>query len=152
MRFSDREAKARPYLVLDYFPPGETLEGLVRRQGPLAVPDFLGLAVPVAEALQMAHTRGILHRDVKPANILVRRERGAWQVKLIDFGLAVRQGPAGARATTKASASGRTLDGDSFAVTLHYAATEQWWDAPAGRTPPNMSERHTAVTVYVTLG
>jgi hypothetical protein len=74
--------------------------------------------------LQAAHTRGILHRDVKPANVLVKKAGTAWQLKLIDFGLAVKQ-----------QALGRTVSigGDPtpgvfrkpIAGTLEYAAPEQ---------------------------
>jgi eukaryotic-like serine/threonine-protein kinase len=43
----------------------------------------------VADILTYVHRMGILHRDVKPANVLVERERGAWRVRLTDFGIAV---------------------------------------------------------------
>jgi len=82
-------AKTRPYLVMDYF-DGPSLECYVEEQGSLSPEDLLAVAFPVAEALQAAHAQGILHRDVKPENVLVRREGTAWRVKLIDFGLAMR--------------------------------------------------------------
>ena len=45
----------------------------------------------VAQGMQAAHERSVLHRDLKPENILVRRDGGRWQVKVIDFGLALRR-------------------------------------------------------------
>jgi eukaryotic-like serine/threonine-protein kinase len=63
---------------------GETLAGLIAR-GPLAVGDALPIARQIAEALEAAHEKGVVHRDVKPANIKVRPD-GA--VKVLDFGLA----------------------------------------------------------------
>src|SRR5262249_45485212 len=65
-------ARTRPYLVMDYF-EGQTLEELVQKRGPLTPQELLSLARLVAEGLHKAHSRGILHRDVKPGNLLVRR-------------------------------------------------------------------------------
>jgi tRNA A-37 threonylcarbamoyl transferase component Bud32 len=83
-------AKKRPYLVMDYF-PGVTLEEFVEQRGALTPDELLAVAVPVAEALELSHRRHILHRDVKPGNLLVRKRSPGWQVKLIDFGLALRR-------------------------------------------------------------
>ena len=66
-----------------------TLEEYVRRHGPLwpdSFDDFLEIARQMAEGLQAAHTKGVLHLNVKPANVLVRKDESVWQVKLIDFG------------------------------------------------------------------
>src|SRR5262249_54960342 len=74
-----------PYLVMEFI-DGGTLEALLRRAGPLEVRDILRIGVQVASGLAAAHTHGLVHRDVKPANILL--ENGVQRVKLTDFGLA----------------------------------------------------------------
>jgi hypothetical protein len=127
------EARTRPYLVLDYF-DGVDLQSYVRGQGPLAPADLLAVARPVAGALQAANARGILHRGVKPANVLVRRGAGGWKVKLIDFGLAPRPGVLERRAQADGPQA-RTAVGRSAFSTLHYAAPEQLGrlpDVPVG--------------------
>jgi serine/threonine protein kinase len=73
-----------PYLVMQYHRQG-SLDARIRRLGPLAVDEVLRLAAKMAGALQTAHQRGILHRDVKPANILLT-DYG--EPALGDFGIA----------------------------------------------------------------
>ncbi|WP_269217212.1 serine/threonine-protein kinase [Nocardioides sp. cx-173] len=72
------------WLVMEYV-EGRTLAELVRAEGPLPVDRAAQIVVQAAEALAAAHTAGIVHRDVKPSNILVTPEG---QVKLSDFGIA----------------------------------------------------------------
>lgn len=127
--FAD-QAKTRPYLVMHYF-DGMNLSDYVANQGPLSPEDLLAIAQPVAEALQVAHDRGILHRDVKPANLLVRRDSTGWQVKLIDFGLALRPSALEAKASTQHQA--KTAIGRSIAGTLEYAAPEQMGRLPGAQ-------------------
>ena len=74
----------RPFIVLQYAPNG-SLDGLIRKRGPLDWGGALRLGVKVAGALETAHRGGILHRDVKPANILLT-EYG--EPQLTDFGIA----------------------------------------------------------------
>lgn len=76
------------YLVTEYV-PGVNLRKLVQKEGPLPVPVAVGIINQVAEGLQCAHEAGIIHRDVKPGNILVTPDGDA---KLADLGLAGPQG------------------------------------------------------------
>jgi eukaryotic-like serine/threonine-protein kinase len=73
-----------PYIVLEYV-DGETLKQLIRRVGPLDVPQALAYTIELARALGAAHERMIVHRDVKPQNVLIGEEGGA---KITDFGIA----------------------------------------------------------------
>lgn len=117
------DARTRPYLVMDY-QEGVSLAKYVATHGPLTPEDTLAVARQTAEALQVAHARGIFHRDVKPANLLVRREKGGWRVNLIDFGLALRSSALEGKISTQGHQA-RTTIGRSVAGTLHYAPPEQ---------------------------
>jgi serine/threonine-protein kinase len=77
-------AAATPYIVLEYV-NGETLKDLIRREGPLEIPQAIAYAIEIARALGAAHERLIVHRDVKPQNILIGIEGSA---KITDFGIA----------------------------------------------------------------
>ena len=127
--FADSAHKARPYLVMDYF-EGATLEQEAARE-PLSQEACCAVGRQIAQGLQAAHARGILHRDVKPANVLVRREAAGWQVKLIDFGLALHR-----TALASSKASSKTLLGRSIAGTLEYAAPEQLGRLPEAAVGP----------------
>lgn len=74
-----------PYLVMEFI-DGYSLESLIRRGGPLEVKEVLRIGIQIADGLAAAHKQGLIHRDVKPANILL--EDGLQRVKLTDFGLA----------------------------------------------------------------
>ena len=112
-----REAdEARPYLVMDYF-DGLSLDEHVRVHGPLPAEDLVVVARQAAEGLRAAHDQGVLHRDVKPANVLVRREKTGWGVKIIDFGLALVKKGARSAGSASTSPPGKTLMGASVAGT-----------------------------------
>jgi serine/threonine protein kinase len=74
-----------PYLVMEYI-DGQNLDTLLRRGEALEVKEILRISLQVASGLAAAHQQGLIHRDVKPANILL--ENGVQCVKLTDFGLA----------------------------------------------------------------
>ena len=77
-------AAGAPYIVLEYV-QGETLKELIRRDGPLPITQAIAYAIEIARALGAAHERMIVHRDVKPQNVLIGEEGGA---KITDFGIA----------------------------------------------------------------
>ncbi|QSE85746.1 serine/threonine-protein kinase [Rhodococcus koreensis] len=74
----------RPYIVMPYH-SRDSLEARIRRSGPLEWSEALGIGIKVAGALEAAHRIGTLHRDVKPANILIT-DYG--EPQLTDFGIA----------------------------------------------------------------
>ena len=80
------EEQPLPYLVMEYI-PGQTLQQRLDRTGPLEVADVLRIGGQIARGLAAAHEQGLIHRDIKPGNILL--ESGVEQnVKITDFGLA----------------------------------------------------------------
>ncbi|MEM9588046.1 MAG: serine/threonine-protein kinase [Planctomycetota bacterium] len=79
------QVKGLPYLVMPYA-RGESLASRIRRQGPLNTEAVLNIACQVADGLAAAHANGLVHRDVKPSNILLGD--GVERLKLTDFGLA----------------------------------------------------------------
>jgi serine/threonine protein kinase len=79
------EAGGLPYLVMHYV-AGPSLQERIDRNGPLELAEILRIGMQTAEGLAAAHKQGLVHRDVKPANILL--ENGVERVLLTDFGLA----------------------------------------------------------------
>jgi serine/threonine protein kinase/tetratricopeptide (TPR) repeat protein len=102
--FDVGEREGRPYLVMELL-RGETLKQyLAKAGGPLSADEVIAFSVQAASALTAAHARGIIHRDIKPANLFVHELGRKRQIKVLDFGLAKKQGDV-------ATADSRTFDG-----------------------------------------
>ena len=134
---SVEESDGLVFFVMGYV-AGETLGGRIRRLGRLPAAEVTQVVREVAWALAYAHRQGVVHRDVKPENILIEREGG--RAMVTDFGIAQVSGdaadtPAGqvvgtARAVSPEQAAGEPVDGRSdlysLGVTAYLAATGQW--------------------------
>ena len=107
--FDFGEDASGPYIVMELV-DGQDLGAILRENGPLAPRQAARVAAEVAKALHAAHVRGIVHRDVKPSNVLVGRDG---RVKVADFGIA--------RALTE---SQLTLPGTTMG-SVHYFSPEQ---------------------------
>jgi serine/threonine protein kinase len=101
------------YLVMRYV-EGEDLSSLLRREGRLDVKRAAAIVDQIAGALDEAHARGLVHRDVKPANVIVESSRGTEHAYLTDFGLTREMD-----ASSGVTATGRWVG------TIDYASPEQ---------------------------
>jgi serine/threonine protein kinase len=78
------EHEGNPYIVMEFL-DGEPLHRIIYERAPISLPQKIDIILQVSKALQYAHQKGIVHRDIKPGNILVLRDG---TVKVVDFGLA----------------------------------------------------------------
>jgi serine/threonine protein kinase len=108
--YSVVETSGLPFLVMEYV-PGRSLQERLDAQGPVSLPEALRIGMQTAAGLAAAHAQGLVHRDVKPANILL--EDGVERVRLSDFGLA------------RAAADAALTTSGIVAGTPHYMAPEQ---------------------------
>jgi hypothetical protein len=105
-----------PFLVMQYV-PGRSLQDRVDREGPLTPAEILRIGIQAAAGLAAAHAQGVIHRDVKPANILL--ENGVERTLLTDFGLA------------RAADDATLTHSGVVAGTPHYMSPEQASGEPA---------------------
>ena len=116
--------EGQPFLVLELL-EGKTLEDEIG-QRPLPIDRLIDLGIQIADALDAAHTSGIVHRDIKPANIFVTK-RG--EAKVLDFGLAKlapRRGPTGVSDVATALVGDEHVTGRGMTLgTVAYMSPEQ---------------------------
>jgi serine/threonine protein kinase len=107
--------RGRPFLVMELL-NGRSLRQEIGMRGPLPIEEVQAIILPLCSALQLAHGQGILHRDMKPANIVSHDFGGGTRVhKIVDFGL-VR---------VQSSDSTRLTEQHQFVGTFNYASPEQ---------------------------
>ena len=115
----DEAEDRRPFIVME-FVEGPNLKTLIRDKGPLPVERILRVGRQVCSALEAAHEMGMIHRDIKPDNIvLVPQPEGGEAVKVLDFGIAkLKEG--------KSVEGGLTLTGTGVVIgTPQYMSPEQ---------------------------
>jgi hypothetical protein len=127
------EEGGRPYIVMELM-PGDTLEDLVKKRGPMPIPEAIETILDVIAGLHEAHQLGIIHRDVKPSNCFLEADG---RVKVGDFGLA------------KSLATNTRLTGTgAFLGTPLYASPEQ---VRAEKLTPQTDVYSVAATLYYLL-
>lgn len=94
--YDQGEDPARPYLVME-FVDGGTLRELLAERGPMPPHAMVAVLRPVLSGLGVAHRAGLVHRDVKPENVLIAEDG---EVKLVDFGLVRAIAEAGITSTS----------------------------------------------------
>ncbi|MCL2695015.1 MAG: protein kinase [Clostridiales bacterium] len=99
-----------PYIVLEYV-EGPTLKKLISSSGALPLKSAISITCQVLDAIATAHGHGLIHRDIKPQNIIIT---GRGRVKLTDFGIA-----------RDAEATTRTFSGSEVIGSVHYISPEQ---------------------------
>lgn len=106
------EDAGRLYLTMQYV-EGHDLSTMLRRHGPMPAADAVEIIEQIGSALDAAHAHRLVHRDVKPANVMVTRKGPRWHAYLTDFGI-----------TTQLGEAGLTQTGTAIG-TLDYMAPEQ---------------------------
>ena len=135
------------YIVMEYL-RGETLAARLKREGTISEQEAKALAVPLLQALQEVHDKGIIHRDIAPDNIfLAKDDQDQTVVKLIDFGAARFSATSYSKSLTMIIKPGFSpeeqyrSDGQQGPYTDVYALAAVLYNAVTGERPPAANER-----------
>ena len=141
----------RKYIVMEYI-DGVTLKSLMNRRGPLSHEEILGFSEQILAALEHAHAKGIVHRDIKPQNIMVLPNG---QIKVTDFGIAKLPNAETVTMSDKAigtvyyispeQASGRPIDARSDL----YSTGILMYEMAAGKLPFNADNPVTVAMMQI---
>ncbi len=116
---------------------GTPLDRLIKTQGPLPLPRFVAFFERLAEVLHAAHEQGIVHRDVKPANVMVINHAGRLLPKLLDLGIARVQGTAPASDELSRVSLDQLLSDDPTSVLIS-GRTPNLLGDPTVTSPPTL--------------
>lgn len=149
------EDDGHPYIVFDYV-DGENLKQRLRRVSPLPIAEAIAFAIEMGQALSAAHAAGLIHRDVKPQNVLVDAESRA---RVTDFGIARLLGTEGLTQTGRVlgttdyvspeQALGREVTGQADVYSLGVVLFEMLTGSPpfAGDTHVSVAMKHVRDTL-----
>jgi len=146
-------ADQRPWIVMEYV-KSRSLAQVIKDDGPLSPEDAAGIGLCILEALVAAHGAGVLHRDVKPGNVLLGADR---RVVLTDFGLATFD-DIGSALTASGVVHGspqyiapeRALDGTSTAAADMWSLGATLYAAVEGRAPYARASSYATLTALAT--
>jgi serine/threonine-protein kinase len=130
------EDQGNAYLVMDFI-EGQSLADYIKQTGPVSEEQVLAWAAQLLDALEYCHSQGILHRDIKPQNIILGPDK---RLILVDFGLVKLWNPNDPRTKTAMRGMG----------TPEYAPPEQY-DASSGHTVPSSDIYSLGATLYHAL-
>ena len=147
------EANNTAYIVMEYL-EGETLESFLAHEGILSEQQALEFIIPVLQALEVVHEKGIIHRDIAPDNIFLALEGdGKLKVKLIDFGAARFATTSHSKSLTVLIKPGYSpeeqyrSDGTQGPYTDVYAIASVLYRMVTGKQPPDALERRGAISM-----
>lgn len=145
------EANNTAYIVMEYL-DGETLASYLEHTGQISEQQALDLIMPVLQALEVVHEKGIIHRDIAPDNIFLATDQaGNLKVKLIDFGAAKFATTSHSKSLTVIIKPGYSPEeqyrsnGDQGPYTDVYAIAAVLYRMVTGVQPPDAFERRTAI-------
>lgn len=157
---------SRPYLVMEYL-TGEDLQQVLRRVGPLPPDVVLRIIAQACAGLTSAHELGIIHRDIKSANLFVsRRETGEVTIKILDFGIAkVRADPMSSTGNQGITSTGAMLGSPLYMSPEHVLGSKDidarsdvfslgvtMYEALCGATPHHDCETVGLLIIAITSG
>jgi serine/threonine-protein kinase len=118
------------YMVMEYV-EGHTLDAELRRRGRFTPREALAVIEPVARVLDEAHSEGVVHRDLKPGNVMLARDDdGRVEIKLLDLGIAKLLDPSGAGGDEGMGPGPALTVAGQILGTPYYMSPEQWGETP----------------------
>jgi formylglycine-generating enzyme required for sulfatase activity/serine/threonine protein kinase len=146
--FVNAGLKERPYFVTEYIEDVIDGETWLKQHGRLDLLTGLDVALQIAEALAVAHDAGVLHLDLKPANLLFKSVEDGLVVKIIDFGLARVATSLKQQAALTQTRSHKTQFAQAVFGTLGYAPPEQLGEMEYGQPTVKSDVYAFGATVY----
>ena len=139
--YDDGEEDGEPYIIMEYIEGGDTLRSYTSRQNLLPVKSILQILYKCAKALDYAHRKGVIHRDVKPTNVMLTP---SGEVKIADFGLAYSASSSitqlmGILGSPRYMSPEQVQEGEVTSKTDLYSLGVVAYELLAGRTPFNGS-------------